>query len=319
MKLYHMLEHLEATGLANIISFQPHGRALRIHLHQRFLDDILPQHFPDINNIASFLRQLNIYGFRRMITNGPDRDSYFHAMFLRGRPDLCSLIERPMKSQYSKRQKYDPTTEPKFYTMPPIHLLPGCSNTISPHSPHSEQTVHMTESKIPAHPSKSQQNLSQASWDDDVKIVPATLAPTHSTESLLQSTSTIRPEIQDFTNNCLVRFDMPSCSADSDVVAATSIAEAPIASSACSGSSAWPSYNKPSTLSGCQQPIKKVPANVVAAATSLLATEYNPRLSIDAYCRNLAAKILKESSDRAPVSADTKQDVPVDLLQRNDR
>lgn len=131
MKLFHMLEHLEGSGFAHVISFQPHGRALRIHNAMRFQTDILPRYFPDNKHVGSFLRQLNIYGFRRMINNGPDRDSYYHAMFLRGRPDLCNVIERPLKSEHSKRQKYDPLTEPIFSTMPSIQVLTGDSVQVS--------------------------------------------------------------------------------------------------------------------------------------------------------------------------------------------
>ena len=249
-----------------------------------------------------------------MINNGPDRDSYFHAMFLRGRPDLCSLIERQLKGQYSKRQKYDPTTEPNFYSMPPIQLLPDC-NKMNDLSPHVEQAVHLTESKVPADRSKLQQNLSHASWEDDVFKEPATLTPTCEIESLQQSTSAIHQDLQ---------FGKSASSVENEVIAAIHIAEVPNASHAYLGISALPDFDAP-TISDNQQPNRAVPANVVAAATSLLATEYSPRLSIDSssaivdqYCRNLASNILKGSCYQVPISTNTQQGYSERFLQRNE-
>lgn len=43
--------------------------------------------------LTSFQRQLNLYGFFRF-TSGPDQGCYFHPMFLRDRPDLCSIMVR---------------------------------------------------------------------------------------------------------------------------------------------------------------------------------------------------------------------------------
>lgn len=43
--------------------------------------------------MSSFQRQLNLYGFVR-ITSGPDEGGYYHELFLRGRPKLCSYMRR---------------------------------------------------------------------------------------------------------------------------------------------------------------------------------------------------------------------------------
>jgi HSF-type DNA-binding len=42
---------------------------------------------------TSFQRQLNLYGFHR-VSSGPDKNSYYHPLLLRGRPDLCRLLLR---------------------------------------------------------------------------------------------------------------------------------------------------------------------------------------------------------------------------------
>lgn len=43
--------------------------------------------------MTSFQRQLNLYGFKR-VTSGPDKGSFFHELFLKERPDLCSIMFR---------------------------------------------------------------------------------------------------------------------------------------------------------------------------------------------------------------------------------
>ena len=42
---------------------------------------------------GSFTRQLNLYNFQRIV-EGPERDGYRHEFFVRGRPLLCSRINR---------------------------------------------------------------------------------------------------------------------------------------------------------------------------------------------------------------------------------
>jgi HSF-type DNA-binding len=319
MKLYHMLDHLEAAGFAHIISFQPHGRALRIHLHQRFLNDLLPRYFPDINNIASFLRQLNIYGFRRMINNGPDRDSYFHAMFLRGRPDLCNLIERPLKSQYSKRRKYDPRTEPKFYSMPPIQIPPGCNNS-SNTFPCSNASLQADELSISKHRSKPEPDLLQTDCECDRTEVPtfsksATKNPDFNSYNCTMSPANHkeigRPPsflndaecLQNPTSTQLLHGDNRD------------LGIKPTLSSEMNSGTKRYSSTSTTLSSAAKEPIglfiayatnydgnNTVPADVVAAASSLLATPYDPQnlndpsfCIIDQYCQNLAINILKQT------------------------
>ena len=314
MKLFHMMEHLEVAGFSHIASFQPHGRAIRIHDPRRFQTDILPRYFPDNKNVGSFLRQLNIYGFRRMINNGPDRDSYYHAMFLRGRPDLCSIIERPLKSQHSKRQKYDPMTEPIFYTMPPIQMLPGCRDR-NDLPPHGRPSIDDTQAIESGHRGKRQRSLSQDSCENDVKPAPtvnyamatspvfynencstlpthndaigraSTIAPRHDAGSLHPSPSLMRHDTQDGINNKGTIMSSDS-TAFNNVMTSQDIEAAPIASFQYSTiTSTVPVFHPTQSLptSNVQQPptTSTVPATVVAAAASLLATQHEPHFSID--------------------------------------
>ena len=64
VKLYRMLYEVEKDGKANVVSFLPHGRAFNIHKQNEF-GLILPKYF-STDRMASFQRQLNLYGFRRI-------------------------------------------------------------------------------------------------------------------------------------------------------------------------------------------------------------------------------------------------------------
>ena len=93
-KLFRMLTELEQQeGGTDIASFlMPHGRSFRIHKPKDFAQDIMPKYF-HMNSFSSFQRQLNLYDFQR-ITEGPERDAYYHELFVRGQPILCTRIKR---------------------------------------------------------------------------------------------------------------------------------------------------------------------------------------------------------------------------------
>jgi HSF-type DNA-binding len=121
--LYEMVDDAEDQGYTDVIAWMPHGRSFVIKDKDRFTDEILPRHFGSQNSFASFQRQLNVYGFLRMTKAGPDRKSYYHELFLRGRQDLISIIPRKRKTTARVRRSLDPTTEPNLYLFPPC--LPG--------------------------------------------------------------------------------------------------------------------------------------------------------------------------------------------------
>ena len=69
---------------------------------------------------ASFQRQLNLYGFRR-ITTGKDKGGYYHELFLRGRTLLALKMQRTKVKGTGARKPSQPDTEPDFYAMPFVH------------------------------------------------------------------------------------------------------------------------------------------------------------------------------------------------------
>ncbi|XP_069066366.1 heat shock factor protein 3-like isoform X2 [Pleurodeles waltl] len=91
-------------GLWNVISAQ-NGQAFRILDEQRFAKEILPKYFKH-NNLSSFIRQLNMYGFRKVISleSGlfkPDKTStieFQHPFFKQGQADLLDHIKRKVSS-----------------------------------------------------------------------------------------------------------------------------------------------------------------------------------------------------------------------------
>ena len=87
-KLY---EILSCGYISDIIAWLPHGRSWRILEKERF-EAILPKYF-NHSNYSSFARQVNGWGFKRM-SKGPDEDSYYNELFLRGKKDLIKFMKR---------------------------------------------------------------------------------------------------------------------------------------------------------------------------------------------------------------------------------
>jgi HSF-type DNA-binding len=148
IKLHAMLEQAESTGFTDVIRFQPHGRAFKVCDKKRFTIEILPCYFPHQKNFASFQRQLNVYGFLRMIKEGPDQDSYYHEFFLRGRPETSCLIRRNNIVTSSMRRSFDATTEPNFYNMMPLSDQQKQHQAILLQSPQQNQRRIYASSKV---------------------------------------------------------------------------------------------------------------------------------------------------------------------------
>jgi len=120
-KLHRMLLTTEKEGDVDIISFFPHGRAFGIRDPERFEKMIMPKYYNQ-SRLSSFQRQLNLYGFTRIIS-GSDSGGYYHELFLKGRPALCTHMRRVGIPKGVDRRKLSKSTlnkkEPDFYSMRP--------------------------------------------------------------------------------------------------------------------------------------------------------------------------------------------------------
>ena len=116
------------TDLAAVITWMPHGRSWKILNRDLFSQFALPRYFGHSNH-ASFVRIVNAWGFRR-IASGVDRDSYYHELFLRGKPKLHERMKRVpnchKKTPIDKDDKH-----PDFYELSNTSPLPEVAWTTS--------------------------------------------------------------------------------------------------------------------------------------------------------------------------------------------
>jgi len=143
LKLHEMLTATAAEGLEDVVSWQPHGRCFVVHKPKDFVL-MLPQYFK-LSKLASFQRQLNLYGFQRL-TRGRDRGGYYHELFLRDRVFLSHSIQRSKVKGTGVRARSNPDQEPDFWGMP--WVSPNPTNTCTyPSKPLSQMNIEM---KLPA-------------------------------------------------------------------------------------------------------------------------------------------------------------------------
>jgi hypothetical protein len=122
-KLHDMLESVDKDGFAHLVCWQPHGRAFMVKDVKTFVDQVMPIYFNQ-SKFASFQRQLNLYGFRRL-TQGKDKGGYFHGCFLRGKRALCREMGRQKVKGTKVRQAIQAGLEPDLYRLPFIPLKPS--------------------------------------------------------------------------------------------------------------------------------------------------------------------------------------------------
>ncbi|XP_013877891.1 heat shock factor protein 1 isoform X2 [Austrofundulus limnaeus] len=108
-KLWTLVEDPDTDLL---ICWSPSGTSFHVFDQGRFAKEVLPKFFKH-NNMASFIRQLNMYGFRKVvhIEQGglvkPEKDDteFQHPFFIRGQEHLLENIKRKVTSVSSVRQE----------------------------------------------------------------------------------------------------------------------------------------------------------------------------------------------------------------------
>mmetsp|Transcript_39759 Transcript_39759/g.95670 ORF Transcript_39759/g.95670 Transcript_39759/m.95670 type:complete len:508 (-) Transcript_39759:282-1805(-) len=112
---------LNDPDLAPVITWMPHGRSWKILNRDLFAAFALQKYFGHSNH-ASFVRIINAWGFRR-ISIGVDRDSYYHELFLRGKPQLYNRMKR-LPSSHRKTPVDKGDCCPDFYHLAKSSPLP---------------------------------------------------------------------------------------------------------------------------------------------------------------------------------------------------
>eukprot|EP00980_Cylindrotheca_fusiformis_P012409 scaffold3046_cov105-Cylindrotheca_fusiformis.AAC.8 len=125
VKLYAILAQKEFN---EVITWQPHGRAWKVLKPQAFETLVMPLFF-EYSNYHSFNRLVNAWSFRR-ISSGPDRGSYYHELFLRGKPHLQKFMRRLPKTHKKLPMKKE--DEPDFYDSDKISPLPSLEESPLP-------------------------------------------------------------------------------------------------------------------------------------------------------------------------------------------
>eukprot|EP01029_Cantina_marsupialis_P011910 TRINITY_DN26414_c1_g1_i1.p1 TRINITY_DN26414_c1_g1~~TRINITY_DN26414_c1_g1_i1.p1 ORF type:complete len:427 (-),score=110.32 TRINITY_DN26414_c1_g1_i1:198-1478(-) len=88
-KIYDMCQ---SSQFSDFVGWNAAGNALEIRNVNHFSELVLPTFFKH-KNFASFARQLNMYGFKKM-SNDPNLRIFGNPNFLRNRPDILHLIKR---------------------------------------------------------------------------------------------------------------------------------------------------------------------------------------------------------------------------------
>ncbi|XP_030065642.1 heat shock factor protein 3 [Microcaecilia unicolor] len=99
----------------DVICWSWNGQNFSILDEQRFAKEIIPKYFKH-NNISSFIRQLNMYGFRKVVSleNGlikPEKGSaleFQHPFFKQGKAELLENIKRKVSVVRSDDSKLSP-------------------------------------------------------------------------------------------------------------------------------------------------------------------------------------------------------------------
>ncbi|XP_019610991.2 heat shock factor protein 4 isoform X5 [Rhinolophus sinicus] len=99
----------------HLIRWSPSGTSFLVSDQSRFAKEVLPQYFKH-SNMASFVRQLNMYGFRKVVSieHGgllrPERDhvEFQHPSFVRGREQLLERVRRKVPALRSDDGRWRP-------------------------------------------------------------------------------------------------------------------------------------------------------------------------------------------------------------------
>jgi len=91
-KLHRLIREAVDGDKDHIVAWLPDGHGFEIHSLKAFEDEIIPTYFRH-QKLASFRRQLSMYGFRRDCAKQEAR-RYVHEIFHRDHPERCKEVKR---------------------------------------------------------------------------------------------------------------------------------------------------------------------------------------------------------------------------------
>jgi len=126
-KTYLMMDNCSVEH-PHVASWTADGTAFVVKDTSQLATEHLPRYFKH-SNFQSFVRQLNIYGFKKDTTSPGSRDVVFrHDYFLQGREDLLESIQRTNKRSAKKAStataasKAMPVSPSTYSTSPPLSI-----------------------------------------------------------------------------------------------------------------------------------------------------------------------------------------------------
>ncbi|XP_050992663.1 heat shock factor protein 1 isoform X2 [Labeo rohita] len=129
-KLWTLVEDPDTDPL---ICWSPSGNSFHVFDQGRFSKEVLPKYFKH-NNMASFVRQLNMYGFRKVvhIEQGglvkPEKDDteFQHPYFIRGQEHLLENIKRKVTTVSNiKHEDFKLSTDDMSKMITDVQLMKG--------------------------------------------------------------------------------------------------------------------------------------------------------------------------------------------------
>jgi hypothetical protein len=121
ISLHNLLDDAERNGKDHIVAFFPNGKAFTILKPKEFTEELMPLYFKT-KKIASFQRQLLLYGFKRIVQEDTKVAGYFHDYFIKGEKVLSLNITRsrqttasnpaPVPDPLIQRQHQQPRVSP---------------------------------------------------------------------------------------------------------------------------------------------------------------------------------------------------------------
>ncbi|XP_073292959.1 heat stress transcription factor B-2b-like [Primulina huaijiensis] len=136
-KTYHLVDD---HTIDDVISWSEDGSSFVVWNQTEFSRDLLPKYFKH-NNFSSFVRQLNTYGFRKVV---PDRWEFSNDCFRRGEMNLLSDIHRRKIATPSPVTAATPSS-PAIFVQPTPAVTPLA---VSPSDSGEEHVLSSSDSPV---------------------------------------------------------------------------------------------------------------------------------------------------------------------------